>query len=273
MAIAQLSPMKQQGTASPKRRRVAARGALSSVATVLSGLLALLVWDLVVRLGRYPEFILPGPGSVFSRMRELLADGTLQSNALVTIEEAGIGFGIALAIALPLGYCLAHAPIVERFFAPVIAASQAVPAIALAPLLYLWLSNGLWPKIAVSTVVVIFPLLVNSITGIRGVGKEYLEVARVFGAPWWEQVLRVELPLAAPVLLGGAKLGLTLSMTGAVVGEFLGADQGLGFLLNYYRDNQDTPALFAILFTLGVIGVSLYSFVSFLERIASRWQG
>ena len=246
---------------------------LSAVSPALSIVLVVVAWDLLVRLGHYQQFILPGPGVVFSRMRDLIADGTLPTNAAVTMEEALFGFLIAALIALPLGYVLAHAPAVERFLAPLIAASQAVPAVAVAPLLVLWLDTGILPKVAVSAVIVVFPLLVNTITGIRGVPREYIEVARVFGAPLWEQIARVELPLAAPVLLGGVKLGLTLSLTGAVVGEFVASDQGLGFLLNVYRDNLDAPSLFAALLVLAALGVTLYSFISLLERIVAKWQG
>jgi NitT/TauT family transport system permease protein len=251
----------------------AIRSVFRSASPALTAAFLLIGWEAIARLGNYPEFVLPRPGVVFSRAKDMLADGTLTSNAWVTLQEAGIGFAIALAIALPLGYLIAHAPLLERLVAPVIAASQAVPIIALAPLLYLWLSNGMLPKIAASAVVVVFPLLVNTITGIRGVAKEYHEVARVFGAYWWERIFLVEVPLAAPVLLGGIKLGFTLSLTGAVVGEFLGADQGLGFLLNFYQENLDTPALFATLLGLAVIGITLYSLVSMLERIVNRWQG
>jgi NitT/TauT family transport system permease protein len=239
----------------------------------LTAALVLVGWEAIARLGRYQEFVLPLPGVVLERTRDMLADGTLITNSWVTLQEAGIGFAIALVIAVPLGYLIAHVPWLGRLTAPIIAASQAVPIIALAPLLYLWLSNGMMPKIAASALVVIFPLLVNTTTGIRGVGKEYHEVARVFGAYWWERVFLVELPLAAPVLLGGIKLGFTLSLTGAVVGEFLGAGSGLGFLLNYYQENLDTPALFATLLALGVIGITLYSFVSMWEGIVHRWQG
>ena len=243
------------------------------LAPLLSAALLLALWDAVARLGRYPEYVLPRPGVVFARLRELLADGTIPAHAGTTLTEALVGFALAALIALPLGYLLAHVKVAERFMAPLIASSQAVPAVAVAPLLIIWLGNGAPPKVAVVAVVVFFPLVVNTITGLRGVAREYLEVARVFGAPWWVTILRVEAPLAAPVLLGGAKLGLTLSLTGAVVGEFVAADSGLGFLLNFYRENFDIPALFATLLTLGAIGVALYSIVSILERIVARWQG
>jgi NitT/TauT family transport system permease protein len=230
------------------------------------------IWQALAVSGKYPAFVLPTPWSVLQRLGGALLDGTLLSNAAVTLQEAGLGFGLALLIALPLGYILAHTPLLERFLAPVIAASQAVPAVAVAPLLLLWLGNGQAPKVAVCAVIVVFPLLVTCVVGIRGVAREYLEVAKVFGVPRWEQIVRVELPLAAPVVLGGMKLGLTLSLTGAVVGEFVASDQGLGYLLTFARENLDTTLLYATLIVLGAAGIALYSFVSFLERIVAAWQ-
>jgi NitT/TauT family transport system permease protein len=248
------------------------QGGTAVLAPVLTVVVIVAAWQALAASGKYPAFVLPAPWTVLQRLGGATLDGTLPSNAAVTLQEAGLGFLVALAVALPAGYILAHAPLLERFLAPVIAASQAVPAVAVAPLLLLWLGNGQTPKVAVCAVIVVFPLLVTCVVGIRSVAREYLEVAKVFGVPRWEQILRVELPLAAPVLLGGVKLGLTLSMTGAVVGEFVASDQGLGYLLTFARENLDTPLLYATLIVLGAAGIALYSFVSFLERIVAGWQ-
>ena len=236
-------------------------------------LLVLLAWEAAVRSGVTASYILPTPLSVLSSLGSLLRDGTLTTNALVTLEEAGGGLGIALVLALPMGYLVAHVKTLERLLSPLLAASQAIPAVAVAPLLVTGLGTGIELKVVVCAVIVIFPLMVNAITAFRGVAREYLEVARVFGVPAWERILRVELPLAAPVLLAGLKVGLTLSLTGAIVGEFVAADQGLGFLLNYYHESFNAQAAFATLVVLAVVAISLYSFVSLLERMVTRWQG
>jgi NitT/TauT family transport system permease protein len=235
--------------------------------------LVVVVWELVARSGWIQAFILPAPGTVFSSLIDLTKDGTLPSNAAVTLEEAGAGLTIALLIALPLGYSLAHLRPLERIFAPLLAASQAIPIVAIAPLLVLLVEPGLRVKIIVSAVIAVFPLTVNTVTAIRGVAREYLEVARVFGVPWWERVLRVEMPLSAPVLLAGLKLGVVLAMTGAVVGEFVAPDQGLGFLLNYYKETYYAAGSFATLLVLVFISITLFAFVSVLEGMVARWQG
>lgn len=246
---------------------------LSLMAPLSTIALLLAVWEFTVQTGRYRSFILPAPLDVFHRLLDATVDGTLPSNAGTTLGEAGAGFALAALIAFPLGYALAHTPLLERFFAPLIAASQAVPAVAVAPLLLLWFGNGLTPKVVVCAVIVVFPLLVSTMTGIRGIAREYLEVARVFGVPLWERILRVEIPLAAPVILSGVKVALALALTGAVVGEFVASDSGLGYLLTFTRFNLDTPLLYATLGLLAAIGVALFLFVSLLERVVSRWQG
>lgn len=257
----------------PRRRGFGSQHLARAAAPLITVSLLVLIWQLVAASGKYPAFILPLPLSVLQRLVSAIADGTMLTNGGVTLQEAGLGLLLAALIAFPTGYVLAHAPLLERFMTPLIAASQAVPAVAVAPLLLLWLGNGIVPKVAVCAVIVVFPLLVNTIVGVRGVPREYLEVAKVFGAPRWEQIARVELPLAAPVLLGGVKLAITLSLTGAVVGEFVASDQGLGFLLTFSRENLDTPLLYATLLVLGALGIALYSCITYLERVVASWHG
>ncbi len=246
---------------------------LGAIAPVITGALVVGVWEGVRRLGNYPSFILPSPVAVAIRLSEAWVDGTLPRNMLVTLNEASVGFGIALAGALVLGYILAKVAFLEVLVAPLIASSQAVPAVAIAPLLVLWLGVGIAPKVAVVTVIVFFPLLVTTISGLRGVEKDMLEVARVFGASRRQIFWYVEIPRAAPALLSGLKLGLTLSITGAVVGEFIAADSGLGYLINWSREGSfDTSLLFASLLVLMLLSSVLYGAVSLLERIVLRWR-
>ena len=266
----QAAPMIATPPRSASKRKFTWIAAAAPLATIA---ILLLIWEAFARLAQYPAFILPDPPTAFASLVDNLGNGTLGAAAGTTLQEAGLGFLLAALVAFPLGYLLAHAPRLERAFEPLIAASQAVPVVAVAPLLVTWFGNGALPKVLVCALIALFPMLVSTITGVRGVPREYLEVAQVFGAPRWEQIARVEWPLAAPVLLGGIKLGVALSLTGAVVGEFVASDAGLGFLLTYSRANLDTPLLFATLLTLAALGIALYAAVSYLERIVSRWQG
>ena len=245
-------------------------GVLGPVITVLA---IVLLWEVVRRVGAYPAFILPSPLAVATRLGEIAADGTLWRNTQVTVSEAGLGFGLALLAALMLGYPLARVPALEIVATPLIAASQAVPAVAIAPLLVLWLGTGLAPKVVIAAVIVFFPLLVATITGLRGVERSLLEAARVFGATRRQIFWYVEVPLAAPALLGGLKLGLTLALTGAVVGEFVASDSGLGYLINWAREGSfDTSLLFAALIVLMALSTILYGAVSIAERILLQWR-
>jgi NitT/TauT family transport system permease protein len=255
------------------KARAGARRLGRSIIPLSSLALVLAAWQIAARPGHFATFILPPPGDVFASLRDLLGNGTLGGAAAVTLEEAGGGMLVAMLVAFPLGYLLARVPLLEQFFAPIIAASQAVPMLAISPLLVIWLDTGLQLKIVVCTVIVGFSLLINTITGIRGVPREYIEVAKVFGVPWWERIISVEVPIAAPVLLAGVKVGVSLALTGAIVGEFVAADQGLGFLLNYYRENLYTAELFATLIVLCAIGITLFTFVTLLERMVARWLG
>jgi len=185
--------------------------------------------------------------------------------------ESLLGFALGFAVATVLGYVLAYSPFLERLAAPYIAASQALPIVAIAPILLLWLGFGLLPKVVVAALVVFFPMLINTIGGLRRIDPALREVAQVYGATRWQTFYLVEVPLALPTILGGTKIGFTLAVTGATVAEFMGADRGLGLLLNVSKGLFDTPLLFVALVTLiGMAGVA-YGIVAALERALVRW--
>jgi NitT/TauT family transport system permease protein len=237
----------------------------------LSLVLGLLGWQWLVVARDIPAFILPPPTRVATRFASAIADGTWWTHTSTTLLESLLGFALGFAVASVLGYVLAHAPVIERFVAPYIAASQAMPVVAIAPLLLLWLGFGLLPKIVVAALVVFFPMLINTIGGLRRIDPALREVAQVYGANRWQTFLFVELPLALPTILGGTKIGFTLAVTGATVAEFMGADRGLGLLLNVSKGLFDTPLLFVALLTLVGIAMLAYGFVALLERVLVRW--
>ena len=218
-----------------------------------------------------PAFILPGPGRVLARFGTALADGTWATHTRVTVTESLLGFALGFAVAAVLGYALAHSPFLERLVAPYIAASQALPVIAIAPLLLLWFGFGLLPKVIVAALVVFFPMLINTVAGLRRIDPALREVAQVYGANRWQTFGYVELPLALPTILSGTKIGFTLAMTGATVAEFMGADRGLGLLMNVSKGLFDTALLFVALLTLICLAMLAYGFVSLLERVLVRW--
>ncbi len=232
----------------------------------------LLGWHLLVRWRDYPAFILPAPILVWERFLSLLKGGTLLMHTWITVGEVLAGLAMGLSVAALLGYGLAKSPLLERILSPYIVASQAVPIVALAPLLVIWFGFGGLSKVLVCALTVFFPSLVNTMVGIRQVDPDLRALMRSLRATWWQTFTRLEVPGALPVLLAGLKVSVTLGVIGAVVGEFVGADRGLGYLINLARGILDTPMLFVALFTLVIIAMALYTSVALLEYVVLRWK-
>jgi NitT/TauT family transport system permease protein len=232
----------------------------------------LLFWNLLVNWQQYPAFILPSPARVWDRFLLLLNGGILWSHTIITLEEVLAGLFLGLVAALVIGYGLAKSPLLERILSPYIVASQAVPIVAIAPLLVIWFGFGGLSKALVCALTVFFPALVTTIVGIRSVDPDLRSLMRSLQASRWQTFSVLEVPAALPVLFGGLKVAVTLAVIGAVVGEFVGADRGLGFLVNLARGILDTPMLFVALFVLIVIALGLYTAVSLLEHIVLRWR-
>ncbi|MFF8813501.1 ABC transporter permease [Streptomyces pactum] len=184
--------------------------------------------------------------------------------------EALAGGALGIGVALPLGYLIARNRIAAAALQPYIAATQAIPAVALAPLLALWLGYGLLPIAVLCALLVFFPILVNTVLGLRGVDPDVMGAARVDGVGGWGMLWYIEIPLALPSILTGVRNGLTLSMTGAVVGEFAMGGEGLGQLLTVQRQEADTVGLFSTILMLSVLAVGLYGAIRLIERCVQR---
>ncbi len=272
MDLSSVAP--RPGTAGAQRRAwrpaTPTAASLRPLSVLLSLGLFLAVWSAAASF--YPDWILPSPGRVAQRLWLAIGDGTLWYHTQATLSEALLGFVLGFSVAVVLGYGLAKSPTLERLVSPFIVASQSTPVVALAPLLVLWFGTGVLSKVLVCALVVFFPMLVNTVVGLRSIDAEYRELFAALGASAWQVFTKLELPGALPVLLGGVRVGITLSVLGAVVGEFIGADRGLGALINIARGLFDTPLMFAALLTLMAIALSLYFSVVVLERSLIRWR-
>ena len=160
----------------------------------------------------------------------------------------------------------------ERIFAPYIVASQSVPVVAIAPLLVIWFGPGLRSKVLICALIVFFPVLINTIVGLRSVPDELRDLMRSLQATSWQTFQYLEVPSSLPVFLGGVRIGATLAVIGAVVGEFVGADRGLGFLINIGRGQYDTALVFVAIFTLVAMALALYGLVVLVETRLLSWQ-
>ena len=239
---------------------------------VLTIMLFLFAWEGLVRWKDYPTFILPRPGDVWTKLLIVLADGSLWHHAVVTVAEILGGLALGLGAALVIGYLLAKSPTLDRLLSPYIVALQSFPVIALAPLLVIWISDGETRTVLVAALTLFFPALVNTIVGLRSVEPELRALMRSLQASQWQIFAILEIPSALPMLFGGIKVGVTLAVIGAVIGEFVGTNRGLGFLINLSRGLLDTPLLFVALFTLILIALGLYGLVSLLEYHFLAWK-
>jgi NitT/TauT family transport system permease protein len=239
---------------------------------ILSILLMLLAWQLVVWIGKFPSFILPSPGQVGARFIQALLDGTLLQNTVVTLLEVLAGLTLGVTAATVLGYFLARSAHLERLLSPYIVASQAIPIVAIAPLLVIWFGPGLFSKVLICALIVFFPVLVNTVVGVRSVPEDLRDLMRSLQATRWQTLKNLEIPAALPMFLGGLRIGATLAVIGAVVGEFVGAKSGLGFLVNVGRGVYDTALVFVSVITLIALALILYGLVSLLEKRLLWWQ-
>lgn len=242
------------------------------VLALVSLTVGLILWEMAVRLGDFPAFILPPAGLVVRRLVEALADGSLWRHSAVTLGEVLAGLSLGVLAATTLGYLLARWPALERLLAPYIVASQAVPVVAIAPLLIIWFGPGVLSKILICALIVFFPVLVNTVVGLRSVPEDLRDLMRSLLADTWQTLRHLELPAALPVFLGGLRIGATLAVIGAVVGEFVGADRGLGFMINRARAQYDTALVFVAILALVTMALTLYGLVTLLERRLLAWQ-
>lgn len=239
---------------------------------LISLLLGLGLWWAVTRIPRLPAFILPSPGLVITRFWQVLLDGSLLWHTLITLFEVLAGMAIGVTTASALGYWLAKSPAVERVLSPYIVASQAVPIVAVAPLLVIWFGPGLFSKVLITALIVFFPVLVNTVVGLRSVSDDLRDLFRSLLATPWQTFTHLEVPAALPIFLGGLRVGATLSVIGAVVGEFIGSDRGLGFLINVARGQYDTALVFVTILTLVLLALGLYGVVVLAENRLLSWQ-
>jgi NitT/TauT family transport system permease protein len=226
-----------------------------------------LIWQAVVVVSGFPPYILPPPATVAQRLLKAWSDGTIQPHLATTLQEVALGFAVGAGSALVVGYALARSALVERLLSPYLVAAQATPILALSPLIALWFGPGLVGKVVICSLIVFFPVAVSTMVGIRAVDARLLELGRSLRATRRQILTTLEIPAALPSILGGMRVGVTLAVVGAIVGEWAGAERGLGVLINLARGSLfDIPLMFATLLTIALVGIVLYLVVVLVER-------
>jgi NitT/TauT family transport system permease protein len=226
-------------------------------------------WEAGVRLGSVPAYLLPPPSSIVYR---IVADWRmLGMHTWVTTGEVLVGYVLAVIVSIPLAALLARFRPLENALYPLLVASQTVPKVAIAPLLVVWFGFGLLPKILIVFLICFFPIVVDALIGFRSVPREVLWLSRSMGASQWKTFRKISIPAALPNIFAGLKVASTLAVVGAVVGEFVAADRGLGYQLIVANGVMDVQLSFALLIVLSVLGVVLHALLDLLERAALPW--
>lgn len=248
----------------PHSKSLAWLAPLSLAAMILFG------WWLATTIRPVEPWMFPTPQSFFSRLFTLVGEGWIWQRVGVTAAEAVIGAIVGTAVALPMAWAIFNSEFVRAGVEPFLGATQAIPAIAIAPILVLWLGNGFTPIIVLCALITFFPVLVSTTVGLRQMDPEVLDAAALDGASGWAMIRYVEAPLAQPAMLAGIRNGFALSVTGAIVGEMVMGGAGLGQVLTQQRHNLDTAGMFVTVALLSALAMSLYGLIYSLERRAKR---
>lgn len=230
------------------------------------------IWQGVAASGIYPDFIIPAPAAVGEKFIDVLLDGRLWVHTQATLLAVLASLIIGSLSGLTLGYLIAKQPLLEDLISPIVVGFQATPVVAYAPLLVIWFGSGPESKIVTGTLIVFFPMLMNTLVGIRSVPHGLRDVMRASRASRWQTFAKLEIPAAMPVLISGLKMSATLAVIGAVVGEFVAARAGLGFLIVSARGTFDTALVLVAVFTLTTLALTLYGLVGVLAHYTLKWQ-
>jgi NitT/TauT family transport system permease protein len=221
------------------------------------------VWQLADVLFRVPQFLLPSPLAIIRRIAE--DPGKLAFHSVVTLQEVLLGFLVAVVVSIPLGILIVYSRLLERLVYPFLVAFQAIPKVALAPILVVWFGFGLTSKISLAFVTAMFPIVLNTVVGMNQTPPEMIHLMRSLGASPLQIFVKIRLLAAAPHIFGGFKIGITLAVVGAVVGEFIASNSGLGYFLLVANNVFDTPLLFGIVVVLSLTSIALFYLVELVE--------
>jgi NitT/TauT family transport system permease protein len=229
----------------------------------------LAIWAAAVSVFRIPDYLLPAPQDVFFR---IIQDWPiLLKNSWSTLGSVLTGFLASGLIGVPIAFAIVLSRTVERMLMPILVMSQTIPKVAIAPILVVWLGFGILPKIAVVFMISFFPIVVSTVVGLKSVESEMVDLVRSMGANTAKIMLRVRAPSALPQIFAGFKIAICLSVVGAIVGEFVGSDSGLGYLLLTSTGSLDGPLVWSALFILIAIGMTLFMIVAKVERLMIPW--
>jgi NitT/TauT family transport system permease protein len=229
----------------------------------------LVLWESLVRIANTPKFVLPAPTDVIEA--GVGSYDILLSNTPPTIAAIIAGFCLAALVAIPTAVAMCAVRVVEQSVYPLLIASQGIPKVALAPVLIVWFGFGFAPKVFMAMLIAFFPIVINTVVGIRSIDPNYIHLARSMGASQWSIYTRLLLPSALPQIFAGLNVAMALAIVGAIVGEMVGANSGLGYLLVVANGNLNMSLVFAVLLWLAFVSLLLVGFVDLAQGIVMPW--
>jgi NitT/TauT family transport system permease protein len=235
-------------------------------APLIFGLLLLAAWQAIVMAAGIPEYLLPAPSAIFANI-----DGTLAAQLAVTFVEALIGFLIASVLAFGCAIMFVRYSTLEQGLFPIAIAVKTTPIVAVAPLLVIWLGTGWWSKIVAVILICFFPVLVNAVKGLKAADAEYRELFQTLGATRSQEFRKLRIPYCLPYLFSALKISSSLAIVGAIVGEFVGATQGLGYLIMVSSAHLETATLFAAIAAAALAGIILFYAIGWAEERIIFW--
>jgi NitT/TauT family transport system permease protein len=246
------------------------RGLESQVVRPFFLIVAIFVlWELTIRVFRIPPYLIPAPLAV---ARMLVAEWPrLWQNGLFTAYATLGGFALSIIVGIPIAMVIAYSRLVESYVYPLLVFSQSVPKIAIAPLFVVWFGFGIFPKVISAFLLGFFPVVVATVMGFKSIEPDMIDLARSMRASRWQMFVKFSLPQALPSIFSGLKVSATLAVVGAVVGEFVGSNSGIGYVLQIANGNFDLPLMFAALFVLSMMGVILFALVDVAEKLMIPW--
>jgi NitT/TauT family transport system permease protein len=264
-----IQPPPAQPSAEPNRDGATRERLLNLLMPIIAVVVILLLWAAVVRLFAIPDYLLPAPQDVAARIVKEWP--LLMKNGAFTLLSVLVGFLASVAIGVPLAFGIVLSRSIERISMPFLVMSQTIPKVAIAPILVVWLGFGILPKIAIVFLISFFPIVVSTVVGLKSVESDMIDLVRSMGARTLKIMLRVRGPSALPQMFAGFKIAICLAVVGAIVGEFVGSDRGLGYLLLTSTGSLDGTLVWSALFILIAMGVTLFAIVSKLERLMIPW--
>ena len=250
----------------PLARRLASSSLFLGCLSVVS---VALLWEFALKIFPIQSYLLPPPTEIAAAMAGQF--GLQMQHALVTLREILVGFALAVLIGVPIAIAMTFVPVFEKLFYPILVATQAIPKVAVAPLFLVWFGFGEAPKYAMATVIAVFPVIIDTAVGLRAIDPDMVRLAKSMRAGSVRTFWKVRLPIALPSIFAGLKMAMTFSVIGAVVGEFVAGQSGLGYLIQAATGSLQTNVAFASIVLLSLIGIVLFFLVEGCERLFVPW--